>query len=109
MDNPDYSEKFVTEFLKFYINHYNDDDLEIISTLDTHHYMPEFNPLISFDRNFRLKDIVPVLIKKHNQIINLLVNDIVKNGKINPDEMQSAQDWENWYRGQKAEIHEPDR
>ncbi|KJY51147.1 hypothetical protein JG29_01910 [Bombilactobacillus mellis] len=104
-----YSEKSVAAFLNFYVHHLRDNDLEILSKYDVDHHVTELNVFILHDRNFRMKDIVPVLMNQHGEIINLLLEDLIANAHLDMEQLDTPQAWENWYRGQKAQIHEPER
>ncbi|UQS83126.1 hypothetical protein [Bombilactobacillus thymidiniphilus] len=104
-----YSEKFITSFLTFYIHHFNADDLEVISQYDVDHHVNELNAFIAWDRSFRLKDIVPLLINRHIEIINLLLDDLIQNADLAVDTLDTPQAWENWYTEQKNQISYPDR
>ncbi|MBA1433949.1 hypothetical protein [Bombilactobacillus bombi] len=109
MSDTIYSEKAVAAFLAFYVRHLRDNDLEILSQYDVDHHVTELNVFILHDRNFRMKDIIPVLMKKHTSIINLLLEDLIANAHLNMEQLDTPQAWENWYLEQKAQIHEPER
>lgn len=104
-----YSEKAVAAFLQFYVHHFQDDDLEVISQYDVDHHVTELNAFIAHDRSFRMKDIVPVLIKQHSDIINALLEDLLKNAGLEMEQLNTPQLWENWYREEKTKIKEPER
>ncbi|UQS81969.1 hypothetical protein MOO45_07210 [Bombilactobacillus folatiphilus] len=104
-----YSEKSVEAFLTFYVHHFKDDDLEIISQYDLDHHVTELNAFINNDRSFRMKDIVPILVCKHNEIISLLLEDLVNNAQLDMNQLDTPQAWENWYREEKGKIKEPER
>lgn len=104
-----YSEKSVAAFLTFYVRHLRDNDLEIVSQYDFDHHVTELNVFILHDRNFRMKDIIPVLMKQHYEIINHLLEDLVTNAHLDMEQLDTPQAWENWYRAQKAQINDPER
>lgn len=104
-----YSEKSLTAFLTFYVRHYQDADLEVFSQYDTDNHDTELNYFINQDRNFRMKDIVPVLLNKHTAIINSLLDDVTVNAQLDLDSMDTVDKWETWYRDQKAQLTDPDR
>ncbi|NVY96402.1 hypothetical protein HU830_04350 [Lactobacillus sp. DCY120] len=104
-----YSETEMAAFLKFYVHHFQDNDLEVVSQYDTDNHDTELNFFINQDRNFRMKDIVPVLVKKHPQIITALLDDVITNAQIDLEQFPDDTAWEQWYRDQKQALTDPDR
>ncbi len=99
-EQPDY----LRVFTDFYIAKFNQRDLEIMNTYDPDSNMVDINHYVMDNIKFSRNELVKHALQYHANNFQNIVDEIVKQDSIKPEEMTSYSDWDNWYEDRRNNI-----
>lgn len=99
-EQPDY----LRVFTDFYIAKFNQRDLEIMNTYDVDSNMVDINHYVMDNIKFSRNELVKHALQYHANNFQNIVDEIVKQDSIKPEEMTSYSDWDSWYEDRRNNI-----
>lgn len=99
-EQPDY----LKVFTDFYIAKFNQRDLEIMNMYDVNSNMVDINHYVIDNINFGRRELVKHALQYHANNFQGIVDEIVKQDKVEPEKMTSYKDWDNWYEDRRDNI-----
>lgn len=99
-EQPDY----LRVFTDFYIAKFNQRDLEIMNTYDIDSNMVDINHYVMDNIKFSRNELVKHALQYHANNFQNIIDEIVKQDSIKPEEMTSYSDWDNWYEDRRNNI-----
>ena len=99
-EQPDY----LKVFTDFYIAKFNQRDLEIMNMYDVNSNMVDINHYVIDNINFGRRELIKHALQYHANNFQSIVDEIVKQDKVEPEKMTSYTDWDNWYENRRDNI-----
>ena len=99
-EQPDY----LKVFANFYIAQFDQDDLEIINLYDTNHNMVDINKYLLNNIHFPRKTLIKHVLEYHDYNFKAILDEITKEEDIDPENMKTYDDWNNWYEDRRGRI-----
>ena len=99
-EQPDY----LKVFTDFYIAKFNQRDLEIMNMYDVNSNMVDINHYVIDNIYFGRRELVKHALQYHANNFQSIVDEIVKQDKVEPEKMTSYKDWDNWYEDRRDNI-----
>ena len=99
-EQPDY----LKVFTDFYIAKFNQRDLEIMNMYDVNSNMVDINHYVIDNINFGRRELIKHALQYHANNFQSIVDEIVKQDKVEPEKMTSYKDWDNWYENRRDNI-----
>ena len=99
-EQPDY----LKVFANFYIAQFDQDDLEIINLYDKNHNMVDINKYLLNNIHFPRKTLIKHVLEYHDYNFKAILDEITKEEDIDPENMKTYDDWNNWYEDRRGRI-----
>ena len=99
-EQPDY----LKVFANFYIAQFDQDDLEIINLYDKNHNMVDINKYVLNNILFPRKTLIKHVLEYHDYNFKAILDEITKEEDIDPENMKTYDDWNNWYEDRRGRI-----
>ena len=99
-EQPDY----LKVFANFYIAQFDQDDLEIINLYDKNHNMVDINKYLLNNIHFPRKTVIKHVLEYHDYNFKAILDEITKEEDIDPENMKTYDDWNNWYEDRRGRI-----
>ena len=99
-EQPDY----LKVFANFYIAQFDQDDLEIINLYDKNHNMVDINKYLLNNILFPRKTLIKHVLEYHDYNFKAILDEITKEEDIDPENMKTYDDWNNWYEDRRGRI-----
>ena len=99
-EQPDY----LKVFANFYIAQFDQDDLEIINLYDKNHNMVDINKYLLNNIHFPRKTLIKHVLEYHDYNYKAILDEITKEEDIDPENMKTYDDWNNWYEDRRGRI-----
>lgn len=99
-EQPDY----LKVFANFYIAQFDQDDLEIINLYDKNHNMVDINKYLLNNIHFPRKTLIKHVLEYHDYNFKAILDGITKEEDIDPENMKTYDDWNNWYEDRRGRI-----
>lgn len=99
-EQPDYLQVFTD----FYISQFNQRDLEIMDRYDTNANMVDINHYLLDNIHFSRKELIRHALQYHANNFQNLIDEIAKQDEVDPSNMTTYTDWDNWYEDCRNKI-----
>ena len=99
-EQPDY----LKVFANFYIAQFDQDDLEIMNLYDKNHNMVDINRYLLNNIHFPRKTLIKHVLEYHDYNFKAILDEITKEEDIDPENMKTYDDWNNWYEDRRGRI-----
>lgn len=95
---------YLKVFANFYIAQFDQDDLEIINLYDKNHNMVDINKYLLNNIHFPRKTLIKHVLEYHDYNFKAILDEITKEEDIDPENMKTYDDWNNWYEDRRGRI-----